>query len=128
MFLNLAVIDDEGLSCDNDRSEDGDWDLNNNDKHSVDLVADGMQGGLNQQDGGVGRKQALSDEVGNVGILAVQGLDGLLVFRIEDRKIRSGQLEYMERLPSEYICTMWLLESIYTEVTLWSLSRQKLTV
>ena len=88
MFLNLAVIDDEGLGGVDDRSEDGDWDLNNNDLHNVDLVADGKQGGLDEQYRGVGREQALTKEVGNVVVFAVQGLDGLLVFRIDVVAVR----------------------------------------
>ena len=49
MFLDLALIDEEGLGRVDDRSEDSDWDLNNDDLHSVYLNADGKQGGLDEQ-------------------------------------------------------------------------------
>ena len=90
VLLDHAFINDEGLGCVDDRSEDGDRDLNHNDLHNVDLVADGLA-----RVDWISRTEELAanrhwtEEVGNVVVFAVQGLDGLLVLRSDVVALRS---------------------------------------
>ena len=81
VLLDHAFINDEGLGCIDNHSEDSDRNLYHNNLHNVDIVTDTCQGGLNQQNGRVCCEQALTEEVGNVVVFAVQSLDGFFVLR-----------------------------------------------
>ena len=67
------------MSSINKHSEQRDRNLNNNDLHNVDLNTDSSQGGLDQQNRGVGSEQTLTEEVGHIVIFAVQSFDGFFV-------------------------------------------------